>query len=213
MKEQFSTRTIESSSSRYYKDRIEKEQFYLKEFFAHYLPTDFHPKSIIDFCCGIANEEPILYEMYGQGTALVSFDNSDQMIQQAKDLVLNRKSIIKLDVNDFSSRFHTQSFDLFIGRNVPINPNRPRTFYDSTTYPDIWPNFLENIKNHLNPDAYLFMTFARIDEFERATETLENLNYNIIIQEKNKIVIPSDHIGIAGADIKDNYVVMATLQK
>ena len=43
-----------------------KEQKELPNLFLEYLPKNYLPKRILNFCCGIVNEEPILYNMYGK---------------------------------------------------------------------------------------------------------------------------------------------------
>ena len=218
MEEQFKPTTNSSElfssedQKEYYKNLIEKEQEKLKEFFLHYLPTEFHPKNIMSFCCGVANEEPVLRELYGDNVSLVSFDHSEHMIQIVEDLSIERKSLIKLDMKEMDDYFKNAKFDLLLGRNIPINPNHQSNyFHHNEKYPDDWPQFLENFKKYLESNGYLLMTFAREDEFERAEELLKKLKYNIIIQEKNGIVIPSDRIGIAGAGVKDNYVIKVNL--
>jgi SAM-dependent methyltransferase len=207
MKEQSS----KSSESKFYKDNIAKEQEKIKEFLNEYLPTGFKPDNIMDFCCGAANEEPVLYELYGENTSITSFDNSEYILQRIKDLGIERKSIVKLDLDDIDNYFQDKKFDLLIGRNIPINPNR-RSF-GNEKYPDNWPKYLENLRKHMTDNGYLLMTFAREDEFYRAQEILDDLNYNIVSQGANRIIIPSDYIGVAGADIKDNYVILAIKEK
>jgi len=200
-----------SLEAKFYKDHIAKEQEKLREFLIEYLPANFRPDNIMDFCCGAANEEPLFYELYGKHISITSFDNSEHTLQLIKDLGIERKSIVRLDIDEVDNYFQNKKFDLLIGRNIPINPNR-RIFSDEK-YPDNWPKRLENLKKHLTDDGYLLMTFARGDEFYRAQELLNELNYRIIIQEKNQIIIPSDYIGIAGADIKDNYIILAMKEK
>ena len=203
MKEQ----TNNYPEAKFYKDHIAKEQEKIKDFLIDYLPANFKPDNIMDFCCGAANEEPVLYELYGKDISMTSFDNSEHMLQRIKDLGVERKSIIRLDIDEIDDYFQNKKFDLLIGRNIPINPNS-RSF-SNEKYPDNWPKRLENLKKHLGDNGYLLMTFARKDEFYRAQELLNDLSYNIVSQEKNRIIIPSDYIGIAGADVKDNYVVLA----
>ncbi len=161
----------------------------------------------MNFCCGIANEEPLLYEIYGKDIELISFDRSEEMISLTKELDLKRKSIMQLDVSDLYSYFKRKKFGLIIGRNIPINPNHNADL--SGIYPDIWPKFLKNLRRNLANGGSLLMTFAREDEFERGIELMKAAHFNVLVKENNKIVIPSDRIGIAGADIKDNYVVIA----
>jgi len=212
MENKFRQPVGENSNSEYYRNLIEKEQIELKTFFVHYLPKELKPHDIVNFCCGVANEESILYDLYGNDISLVSFDRSEDMIRIARELSLERKSIIKLDTKDINAHFKGLKFDLLIGRNIPINPNNTER-YSNEISPDEWPQFLQNLKSHFNRNGYLLMTFAREDEFERAKELLNKLNYNLIVQEKNAVVVPSDRIGIAGADVKDNYVVIANLNK
>jgi len=190
----------------YYLDLIYKEQKELPNLFLEYLPKNYLPKRILNFCCGIVNEEPILYNLYGKNIEMISFDNSEFMDKMAKNL--NRKSFLKLDIKKIKE-FATEKYDLIIGRNIPINSNYNHPI--ELDYQDYWPIFLNDINKYLNSSSLLFMTLAREDEFNRTKEILTNLKYKIQIQEKNKIFIPSDRIGIAGADVKDNYVILAKL--
>lgn len=199
---------LQLNEEKYYHNLIEKEQIALKEFFIYYLPKDFRPKTILNFCAGVANEEPVLHDLYGNDISLVSFDKSKQMIDMAKDLELDRKSLINLDISDVKNKFKDSKFDLLIGRNIPINPNRPSNYSDEV-YPDAWLDFILNCKNKIFSDGYLLMTLARDDEFERAKELLKESGFNILKQENNHIIVPSDRIGIAGSDVKDNYVILA----
>ena len=185
---------------------VEKEQEKLKRFFEHYLPADFKPKSVMDFACGIANEEPVLRELYGDDIEIISFDSSPSMVETAKSL--GRKSTIQSNTYDIFKKIKDKKFDLILGRNIPINPNRK----SDDDYPDPWPDFLENIKKSMLPKSYLLTTFVREDEYMKALNLLSENNFNIIIQEKDVIVIPSDKIGIVGAETKDDYVVISQLK-
>jgi SAM-dependent methyltransferase len=183
-------------------DLIPQEEEKLIEFFSHYMPDNYKPKKILNFCCGIANEEPVLKKLYGNSIELISFDRDPQMEEMAKDI--GRKSFVKGEIQEIET-IAKNTYDLLIGRNIPINPNRDFIGH----YEDQWSEFLNRAQNKINPDGYLLMTFARDDEFYRGNDLLNSLEYKILIQEENAITIPSDRIGIAGADIKDNYVILA----
>jgi SAM-dependent methyltransferase len=188
------------------KNLIEKEQEKLKIFFEKYLPKDFKPKNILDFGCGIANEEPVLHDLYGINIEILSFDNSPSMVQTAKNI--GRKSVIQSNTTTIIKIIQDKKFDLIIGRNIPINPNYRS---DNNEYTDVWPEFLNNIKTQISQKGYLLMTFAREDEYIRAIKLLTENKFHAITKELNTVVIPSDKIGIAGADIKDNYVIISTI--
>ena len=188
----------------YYLKFIEKEQEGFRQVLKTYFPNGQHKsKRILDICSGVANEEPLLMEHFGKKTELVSLDKDESLGDLVNDL--GRKSVRFGDVRELG-KYVEGKFDLVIGRNIPLNPNG--NDYMSKV-PDCWPGVFENLPRFMEFDSMLFLTLAREDEFHRALEILDKSEYTFKVKEKNKILVKSDHIGIKGADEKDNHVIIA----
>lgn len=187
----------------FYLDKISEEQKAFRQLLEEYFPnTVYSNPRILDICCGCINEEPVLLEYFGRETDLIGIDSDPQFEQIAKKL--NRKSFKLGDICDLNTLVEGV-FDIVIGRNVPLNPNHRDT---DEIYSDPWPKIFNSISQYMNTSSQLLLTLCREDEFFRAIEILESNDYQIVLKEKNKIVVPSDKLGVAGADVKDDYIIL-----
>jgi len=183
---------------------VAKEQEEFKQVLNNYFPNgQCQNLRILDICCGIAIEEPLLIQHFGENTELLSLDNDKSLEGLLKDL--GRKSVIIGDIRELE-KYTKGKFHLIIGRNVPLNPNHN---YEEGKILDYWPEIFENLIKFMTNDATLFLTLVREDEFYRAEEILNDLGYRIKYRERNPIVVPSDYVGVRGADTTDHYVVLA----
>ncbi len=190
--------------AQHYLKRIASEQDGFWQVLINYFPNVCNKNSrILDICCGVANEEPLLVRHFGKKTELISLDNNKGLESLLNEL--GRKSVKIGDVRELD-RHVKGKFNLVMGRNVPLNPNydafRDRVF-------DYWPDVFEDLSRFMTSDATLFLTLVREDEFYRAEEILNWAGYRIRLKEINPIIVPSDYIGIQGADTKDSYVIIA----
>ena len=192
----------------FYLDRIQQEQDALKKVFNTYFShNDIQNPKILDICCGCVNEEPVLFEYFGDKINLISVDSDPQFKEITE--TLGRKSFRTGNIFNLG-KLVTHNFDLVVGRNVPLNPNH-REYFEA--YNDPWPAFFSTLPKYMNPSSQLFLTVCRDDEFYRALEILQSNDYELLLKEENRIIVPSDRLGVAGSDIKDNYVVLARFPK
>jgi hypothetical protein len=190
--------------AQFYLPHIKQEQDAFRQVLTTYFFNGQYKNSrILDICCGVVNEESLLFDYFGIDSELVSIDN-DRTLEELL-IELGRKSVIIGDIRELN-KYVSGKFQLIIGRNIPLNPKH--NHYEKEIF-DYWPEIFDNLTHFMENDSTLFLTLAREDEFYRAEEILSKLRYHIKIKEKNQIVVPSDHIGVVGADIKDNYVISA----
>jgi len=187
-----------------YQDYIEKEQQAFKRVLETYLPKETHkPQRILNICCGVVPEEPVLFEHFGSNIELVSLDKDQRLEKIAK--LLRRKTFRKGDITELGKHIEGK-FDLVLGRNVPLNPNyRPW----AKKLPDPWPSIFEVLSDYIEPTGILFLTVLREDEMYRAEQILGKRGYRIKVKEKNSIPVPSSYITVKGSDTKDHYVIIA----
>lgn len=185
---------------------IGEEQEAFEQVLEHYLACrQLKNPRILDICCGIANEEPLLRQHFGSNVEIVGLDNDESRRELAEEL--GRKSVTTGDLRDIRD-YVSGKFGLVIGRNVPLNPN-----YDDSKRRllDYWPQVFEDLTQFMSSGSTLFLTLLREDEFYRAGEILNELEYRIGIKEKNPIIVPTDGIGVRGDDTKDHYIILAQL--
>lgn len=186
-----------------YLEFIEKEQEGFKQVLDIYLPKNAYKNPrCLSVCSGIANEEPLLFQHFGEGAELVSLDHDSSLEALVKQL--NRKSVVIGDIRELG-KYVKGEFDIILGRNVPLNPNHN---YAINKVPDYWPEFFEGLTKFMHKDTMLFLTLVREDEFFRAEMILSCVGYRILIKEENKVVVSSDYIGVKGSDTKDHYVIV-----
>lgn len=182
---------------------IEKEQEGFKQVLDVYLPKNAYKNPrCLSVCSGIANEEPLLFQHFGKGTELVSIDHDPSLEALVKQL--NRKSLVIGDIKELD-KYVKGEFDIILGRNVPLNPNHD---YTINKVPDYWPEFFESLTEFMHKDTKLFLTLVREDEFYRAETILSGAGYRLNIKEENRVVVPSDYIGVKGSDTKDDYIIV-----
>lgn len=190
--------------AQYYLEHIEKEQEGFRKVLHRYFPNgQYVNPRILNICSGVANEEPLLFQHFGENSELLSLDNNSSLEELLLDL--GRKSVIIGDLREIH-RFAKGKYDIVMGRNVSLNPNN-RDFVAEV--PDLWPELFEDLVKYFAPNSTLFLTLVREDEFYRAQEILDSVGYRTTTKEKNLIKVPSDYIGIIGADVKDDYVIIA----
>jgi len=191
-------------ATQYYLPYIKKEQRAFREVLNNYFPNEQgqNPR-ILDICCGIANEEPLLIRHFGENTELLSLD-WDPLLKKFLE-PLGRKSVVIGDIRKLK-KFAVGKYQIVIGRNIPLNPNDDPL---RKKVPDPWPEIFENLTKYMIVESRLFLTLARHDEFNRARNILSKSGYRINVDEENQIKVPSDYIGVCGADVKDNYVIIA----
>ena len=153
---------------------IEKEQRALGTFLDLYLPTDRYKKPrILNICSGIANEEPLLFQKYGTDIDLLSLDVSEYMVELSREL--GRMSVKQGDLRELSDHA-TGRYDIVIGRNVPLNPQRGSL----DDFEDFWPRVFEDLIDYMDPQSTLLLTLVRSDEHDRAMEILHSSEYNVV---------------------------------
>lgn len=185
-------------------ERRIKEQEGFRQVLRTYFPNGQYKNSrILDICVGIANEEPLLIEHFGENTELIGLDSNKSLEKLLNEL--GRKSVIIGDIRELE-KYVKGKFSLVIGRNVPLNPNYNNWGED---VPDYWPEVFENLLRFMEFNSTLFLTLVREDEFYRAQEILGNIGYRLKVKERNPVIVQSDYIGVRGADTKDHYVVIA----
>ena len=182
--------------------RIRHEQKGIRKVIKKYFPdgTYTDPK-ILNFCCGLANEEPIIYDHFGDGTKLISLDACGNAEKNTR--YLGRKSFVRDTIQEFLKDTDDR-FDIIMGRNVPLNPKYGPCDDRSD---DPWPSVFHNMRTAFEQDGTLFLTLLREDEFKRCKEILSD-DYNIKESKFNKITVVSDKYGTA-SEYKDHYIVMA----
>jgi hypothetical protein len=182
--------------------RIRHEQKGIRKVFKKYFPegTYTDPK-ILNFCCGLANEEPIIYEHFGEGTNLISLDSCENAEKNAQ--YLGRKSFVRSTVQDFLEN-SDERFDIIMGRNVPLNPKQD-DYYKSDEDP--WPEIFHNMRTAFSTDGILFLTLLLKHEFHRCLDILDD-DYNIRESKFNRITVVSDKYG-TDSEYKDHYIIMA----
>ena len=190
--------------AQYYLKHIEEEQEGFRKVLHRYFPNGqcVNPR-ILNICSGIANEEPLLIQRFGEDTELLSLDNNYSLEELLTDL--GRKSVRIGDLRELH-KFARGKYDIVIGRNVPLNPNRDNL---REKIPDLWPGLFEDLVKYFAANSTFFLTLVREDEFYRAQQILDAVGYRMTLKEKNPIRVPSDYIGIRGADEKDDYVILA----
>lgn len=190
--------------AQYYLEHIVEEQEGFRRVLDRYFPMgQYVNPRILNICSGVANEEQLLIERFGEGTELLSLDNDPSLEGLLAEL--GRKSVIIGDLREIHE-FARGKYDIVMGRNVPLNPNRD-PFREPI--PDMWPQLFRDLVKYFNPGSTLFLTLVREDEFDRAQEILASVGYRVEVKEKNPIRVQSDYIGIQGADEKDDYVILA----
>lgn len=187
----------------YYLKYIKQEQENFMKVLERYLhPKQYKNPRILDICCGVANEEPVLIQYFGKSTQFIGIDNGIRIREFIKEL--GRKSVIIADIRDIEKHI-SGKFDIVMGRNVPLNPN----YNQFEIIEDYWPDVINKTNKYMKKNSLLFLTLAREDEFYRAEKILIENRFRIKVQEKNPIKVQSDYIGICGADIKDNYIIIS----
>ncbi|MFQ5531627.1 MAG: hypothetical protein ACE5ES_03375 [Candidatus Nanoarchaeia archaeon] len=190
--------------AQHYLEDIAKEQEGFRQVLELYFSNgQYREPRILSICSGVANEEPLLKNHFGENSELISLDNNPHLEIFWREL--GRKSVQIRDVRELYKHVRGK-FNLVVGRNVPLNPNY-RSLMKKV--PDCWPRVFEDLIEFMESDYTLFLTVVRGDEFDRAKEILDNTGYRIEVKERNQIVVPSDYIGIAGSDTKDHYVIVA----
>ncbi len=190
--------------AQYYLKYIEEEQEGFKRVLNRYFPNDQYTNPrILNICSGVANEEPLIIQHFGEETELLSLDNDASLEELVADL--RRKSVVIGDIRELH-KFAKGKYDIVMGRNVPLNPNID-SFIEKI--PDMWLRLFEDLVKYFDSDSTLFLTLVREDEFYRAQEILDFVGYRMKVKEKNPIRVQSDYIGVRGADKKDNYVIIA----
>jgi hypothetical protein len=185
-------------------DLIIAEEKALIPFFDEYIPKKNIPSRILSFGCGIANEFPALENKYASFLEeFIGFDNDKYVVRTAQ--VLGRKNIFNFDVNSIHHHLNGV-YGLVLGRNIPINPSSGSSDSDLDTP---WSTFFKELKTYMSSNSDLLLTFPRDDEYFLALDLLNKQDYSIHRSEPNKVIVPSDRIGIVGADTKDNYVILA----
>lgn len=187
-----------------YQEHIEKEQKAFKRVLETYLPKDnYKPRRILNICCGVVPEEPVLFEHFGRDVELVSIDKDQRLEKIAKSL--GRRTLRRGDIRELG-RHVEGKFGLVLGRNVPLNPNyRPW----AKKLPDPWPSIFEILSDYIEPTGILFLTVLTEDEVHRAEQILEKRGYRIKVKERNLLPVPSSYITVRGSDTKDHYVIIA----
>lgn len=185
-------------------DDIAKEQVGLRKVLDKYIPSDKYPNPrILNICSGIANEEPLLVDRFGEGLDLVSIDNFDYLKTYVKEL--GRKSVIFGDLRNIEN--HVQGkFDVIMGRNVPITPLHVLGEGYKKGY---WKSIFNSLSRYMKEDSMLFLTLLVEYEFIETQQVLEEVGYNIKIKRKNGIKVHSDKFGVSAQDTKDHYVIVA----
>ncbi len=187
-----------------FKELVSREQSDLRAVLQHYLSDiQFKNPRILDICCGTMHEEPLLYELFGEGTSMIGIDARQSSVEKAAEL--GRKSVRLGDLR-YLNEYVEGTFDIVVGRNVPLNPNGGlwRLEYD-----DPWPGIIfPNIASVMNDNSILFLTLLMEDEFYRAQQILSRHKFRILLEEKNPIPVRSDLVCVA-ADMKDTYVITA----
>ena len=162
---------------------------------------------ILNICCGSANEEPVLFKYFGEGSELISIDKSDYAKEFAE--AFKRKTFRQGDVSELE-HIVDGKFDIVIGRNLTLSPyglglsrkeGKERFYY--------WFCIFDKITNYLKDNSTLFITLLRDDEFKVGNGILNSLDYRIKLSERNKITVHSDGIGVAGSSTKDHYLIIA----
>ena len=188
----------------FYSDRISKEQDGFTKVLSYYFSNKKYKNlRILNLCCGPITEEQVLFEYFGSQTEIISIDRDPQFEILAKEF---KRKTFKLGDILALEKLVTGKFDIIFGRNIPLNPNHNLLEEQDI---DMWPDLFRDLVNYMNIHSKLFLTFCRDDEYFRAMYILKQNKYDIKMAEENKIIVPSDRLGVAGADIKDNYVIMA----
>lgn len=180
---------------------IAQERRDFRKVLSHYLPNYPNCKGVLDICCGLVIEEPLIYELFGNDIELISLDHRPHLGLLAEKIGI--KTFREGDVGNLGE-YVQGKFDLVIGRNVPLNPRKGR--FD-TAVKDSWPGVFDNLLNFMNPGACLFLTLVREDEYWRAKDILENGGYKLLSGERNPFYVTASS-GVM-MDQKDQYVVVA----
>jgi len=188
----------------YYLEDICEEQRDLKKVFDKYIfGRGLENPRIFSFCCGVANEGPLLFDRFGENTDITGLDFDESLVPFVSEL--DRKFVSFGDVRNLDNIL-IGKYDLVIGRNVPLNPRKGTM---DEEFFDYWPGVFTSLMEYMGKDSLLFLTLAREDEFDKACGILRGLELDVEVQEENPIRVHSDFIGIAGANVKDNYVILA----
>lgn len=158
---------------------------------------------ILSICCGIANEGHLLLERF-EDAEMLGLEVDERLVDLSRSL--GRRFVKQGDVRALE-KYIEGEYDVVIGRNVPLNPNY-NSPYERLSDP--WPGVFEDLVRYMGKGSMLFLTLARLDEFLRAQKVLDNIGYRITARGRNRVMVPSDGIGIKGADVKDNYIVVAS---
>ena len=200
---------------------LKKDAEDFKKLLEHYIPNkeDYHNSRILNICCGLINEEPVLYD-YFKPEKLISIDNCGTAEERAERL--GRKSFVRGELNKLDDVLSSDNlFDVIMGRNVPLSPrgsgNIPEpycyhyslnhTYYKPVTNDDEWYKIFLSIKDYAGENAMLLLTLLRDDEFLRAREIMKRLGCEITVNEENNHPCTSDGFG-AASDKKDYYILI-----
>lgn len=190
----------------------------------YYIPSkeDYLNSRILNICCGLINEEPVLYD-YFKPRELISIDECFTAEERAREL--GRKSFVRGSLEELDDVLSGNDlFDVIMGRNVPLSPrgsgNIPEpycysyslnhTHYKPVTNDSVWYKIFLNIKNHARENAMLLLTLLRDDEFLRTLDIMKKLECKITVNEENKHPCTSDGFG-AASDKKDYYIIIGFL--
>jgi SAM-dependent methyltransferase len=190
-----------------YSKAAKAEQRAFRTVLSTYFPDNrFKNPRILNICCGPITEEPVLLDYFGSSTKVLSIDKDPQFKEIAKEL--GRKSFKLGDLSNLEKLVRGR-FDLVLGRNIPLNPNNGTR---NEIYQDPWPEIFTKLTKVMHEESLMFITVCREDEYIRAKQILNSTGYYIKINEENNVVVPSDMLGVAGADVKDNYVISALVR-
>lgn len=184
---------------------IEEEKAAFEKVLNTYLQcSGFINPRILNICCGVANEEPVLFDYFGRGSEIIGIDYHEPSVNVAKEL---GRTSVKLGCVEKLDDYVLGKFDIILGRNIPLNPSY--SIEITGDFKDIWPGLIENLPRFMHSDSKLILTLLRPDEFERANVLLDKNKYDINFSEKNQIIVPNSRIFFAGSDTKDDYIIIA----
>ena len=102
--------SIHIGVAQYYLEYIAKEQEGFRQVLkTYFLNGQYKNPRILDICCGVANEEPLLIEHFGENIELVGIDNDKSLGELLKEL--GRKSVRFGDIRELEDLVNDKKFD------------------------------------------------------------------------------------------------------
>jgi len=184
-------------------EAMKREQQDFLTILQRYLPKPRHSR-ILNLFCGMALEEPVIYEHFGSDTELISIDNDPDMHTLAREHGM--KSFVQGNIHELESLIEGK-FDLVLMRNPPFLADDADVEFRKAYW------LFNTLKNYLEPKGELYITLLNSCERDMIPRVIEAAGYSDVRLGKDFFMAYSvrcAHMGRMTAIEKDNFVVQAS---